>query len=379
MVSRMSSRFVLLHGSAALFCLSLAGCSDMLGLNGLSFEERSGGSDVATATGGTGGDSPFGDLGGGPSEPDDDFLAEWDPGLIVATAPARAGQVYLTYAPTSGRTELFTSDFGERDSSKTHTLSPDWTHVILVPLPEDDSGATSAEALDAWSSVGVIGYNAHNGVLKYFTPPFDSEEPKGTAHPGSPGRTHFVLLPGETEPNLLAYDQTQGHVRVGRAIPQMTQGEVTAHEWSTNWDELVPWTHAGEHGVLKLDFDGHLAEFEAFVGLGQGMEPRFSLPLEGQWSAALSFRSSHEGQLLIVYDAEIGTVSALSISEGEPHSFSAESVSETWSTGLTTLRLLYGVGEFGAEATAHALTYNAATGIADVLPVEPLSSPNVVK
>lgn len=358
-------------------------CSDMLGLEGLNFEEPED-STTSTDLSGTnlGGGTGLGDSLTARPEPYRDFPAEWEPDSILASAPLDVGSAYSNYSPTTGKLSRFVTRPTEPDFEGDHLAPKNWSHIVLVPLPEaEQSENGDTEELSApWDEVGILGYDTETGLFEYFTAPFSAEELSGSVHSGSPGWTEFVLLwaEGDHEPSILAYNRPDGRVRVGRAIPQMTQGEVTSHEWSTGWDELVRWTHGEESGVLKLDFEGKVIQFEAFLGRGKGMEPRWEIGLLDPWTSAMSFQPPGEdGPRLLLYDGATGAATSVGITETEPPGIllpaSGLTLKESWPSGITALHSLT-IG-----STKFALTHNSSTGVADALQVHPLYSSVTVR
>jgi hypothetical protein len=287
-----------------LLLLGLMGCSGLLGLDDLSFEE---GSDAQTGGASSGGraNEPLGtggeiEVASGTSEtyvePDelpsviDDFPSEWPSDARFAVEPGGTAETYyFAYEPTEHRLSTFRLSVGP-DLVDEHEWATDleWSHFL---------------ALNSSQGPVVIGYDQETGILERVSN-FDSSEPLAIVRSAGNIHSHLLYVSGQAGDNrLFGYDSSTGFYR---AIPATTAdtGQVLQGEIATGWSDVIVVTYesaqtvlfcdrvSGRFSVYGLPTEG--AEIELLFE-GQGTQSRSLFSLPSTFESQLAGYSSADG------------------------------------------------------------------------------------
>jgi hypothetical protein len=349
-------------------CLSIAlagwglislGCNQVLGLDGLTFEDPDADPEAAPADA------------GGDSEPllsasGDDVITAVDeqtyPALLgakkhVVGRPDTLGDSpYVVYDPSSGHVEGHRVDvtLNRYEIVSSWAWERDWSFVYQVPRTE---GST------------LVGYDAALGLAEHV--PVDDDGGKqqaGERLAGTPGWTHLVPVETREGWQVLAYSQNGGHYRFGRALIEDQEGsEVRTGTWAETWTLLVP--HPLEQGaaVLKYDADTGAIELEQLSGSAEDIGSRWRGRLGAGWTSMVAFPNGDQ-VLLLLYEADRGHVLTGTLSVADGLVF-VDRESAAWREGISHVVPL----RLGSEP--YALTYSEDTGVAELRTVTPLEEP----
>lgn len=241
--------------------LGAVGCSNMLGLDGLKFEDRAipGASGGHANEAGTGGAKGYDIPGPTTSEPRDDdlpwspiegFPMQWPTGTLVAWEP-ESGEApyYFAYTPSAHRLTSHQLRTGE-DRIGQHSWAPDieWTHLVVLP--------------DELNGPVVIGYDSRTGILERASKfradgSFETKRQSGNIH------THLLLVPLGHARLIFGYDSNSGFYRAVPATPD-DKTKVRSGVIGAGWFEVVSFYYQEEATVALYDVETGEFEFYQF-------------------------------------------------------------------------------------------------------------------
>jgi hypothetical protein len=282
-------------------------------------------------------------------------------GTVLVGTPGRANATYFLYDPGSGHVQKHAVDFGadRYDLGAGWDWEPGWSLLLLVPT---DGGAV------------LIGYDAASGLAEHVAVDLDGapvRAPERVA--GSPDWTHLVPIPTDDAWYSVAYDTESGHYRFGPALlDDAADGEFVVGVWDPGYTALQPVPIGEEAGILKYNAATGRAEVEQLTGSAEALGTTWAADLGEGIDTVLCF-AADAGSLVLLYRAELGQVATAWLTLNGGLAFSGHE-STPWREDLSQILPLW-------DASApHALTYSAATGVAELRTVLPLEEfPTVLK
>jgi hypothetical protein len=339
--------------------LASLGCTEVLGLDGLTFEEPD--DDPSAGPGDAGVDSEGAiSLGGDPASLAVDerrFPTLLGPMKYVVGRPDTLGDTpYVVYDPANGHLESHRVDayLNRYEIAESWEWERDWSLVYQVPRAEGTM---------------LIGYNAELGLAEQVPTDDDvGKQQSGELIAGTPGWTDLVPIATSEGWQVLAYSQDTGHYRFGRALLEDADGsEVRTGTWPDTWTLLVP--HPLEQGaaVLKYDAGTGDAELEQLTGSAEQVGNRWRGNLGGGWSSIVTFLEGAD-VLVLLYEAEQGRAMTGTLSVSDDLSL-LYLESSAWREGISH------VVPMRLGSKPYAMTYSEDTGVAELRTVSPLEDP----
>jgi hypothetical protein len=332
---------------ALLALLTVAGCAETLGLDGLSYDR----SEAQAASGGTtGAPAPL-------SEP-----LEAAPTLHSAF-PARWGaSVSIAVEPKPAPNSRFWVHDRERQVLLAH--GPDAPRPLEEVPAEYDWDALLAASGDGGPR--LLGYARSTGLFDFGPAPAPAESFEGVTTAGTAGLTHLVVLEADP-PLLLAYESATGDVRLGPAEPGAQAPSVRLSRFAPRVRHVLSTRVEGAPAVLLLR-EPDAAEEGLLLELvrmrdGALEEPVVLPSLARTWEIAATFEDEEGTPCLVLYDAESGE--ACSGPLDAALGFASSSCAH-WREGVTTIAPLRIEGE------PWALVHATATGVVDLRSLTPL-------
>jgi hypothetical protein len=365
--SRTATRTFACWGGLA---FGLAGCADVLGLDGLRFE-RTEDSLVEPGAGGTGGMGPGVSVGvGGELAELQDawgFPTHFAPNALIAAASLPP----TLDAPPAGAVSSSSFYVYERDDGR-FTSHRATNSARAVRESDWFAGFTAVVARPFDGELGVFGYVARsdgNADLEgtwSFVAPWDPWAASGSsAAPPSlsgkqgdadPGWTHVTLLLHGDAWRVVNYNENTGDFELFLADPERMKEsgrEKVRGQWDSGWSSLLAYpTEEGGHGLLKYDAVTGRAEFNRFTEEGWALEPTATRQWTPRWQLLLPFVAEGTARLLF-YDP-VGAAEVADLSED----LVPPDTGATWPANMTSLTL------FEVEGASYALLYSSETGAA---------------
>jgi hypothetical protein len=258
------------------------GCSDLLGLEGLTFEE-----DPATdGAGGTGG------IGAGGETPSpltfDEFPAQWPRGLLLSSLEGvKPNSPYWYFDP-------------EQDELHAFQYRPDLPDEVRVdPWLAADPWEPRPTEFFVYEQVGgdwaAFAYESTQGFSIYQPLPKEQEEAFAheVSHAGTPGRTEAILFLIDGRSHVLAYSSDSGfyrHFPLDSPVP----ADVCTGKWETGWTSIHPHRQGEVQGVLLHNQVTQQLAFRNLEDCGEDTRSDFTIILEPAVSLILPF-FGHEG------------------------------------------------------------------------------------
>lgn len=340
------------------------GCSQALGLEGLTFEDPAADEEAAgvnmdagvqqDANTDTSSTLPSGPL--GPIAVDDStYPRTIGKDNVLVGNPDPSHPSYVLYNPASAEVVVHDVDFGNNrfDAGEPWQWEPDWS--LLMQVPRNDGSV-------------LIGYDDESGLAEQIGIDEDGASTNDSERvAGSPGWTHFVPLEVDGIWDNVAYSSASGQFRFGPALVADAQkGEIVTGIWDAGFTSLVPLPIGDEVGILKYDAQTGAAEVEQLTGNAAEFGTTWSGGLGAGYDMVLTFADA-DGLLLLTYSGELGEVKTAWVS------LTDELVVEyfdfsVWRTNLSQIHPL------GSASSTHVVTYSAATGVAELRTVLPLES-----
>lgn len=373
--ARLGAVFVVRRSPSLIALLLMAapavvGCTNLLGLDGLSYEEPPADTlpddsgDLA-ASGGSGGGFDVGE----PGPPPNTFPEAWAPSLLIAGSSDALG-TYYAYAPSDGALLV-------RQGAST-----------TLPLRED-SGGPGWDLVHTYSDGSVtefVGYDRESGLTDIGSAPSASAALSADQAAGTPGWTALTTLTIDAVPHAFVYSATTGSARVGAWEPESEGLDTTTLSWPVGLSDIAAAEIGGESGVVRFEPAGAVLEFVPVTSTGVGV-PIVLAPLpagttrvvvvpRGMVTTELSPPSDavlvapDANVRLLAYDRSSGTMTLLHVEDSGALHELASAVHRAGLDAIVPLR--------GAD-WPFALLYSGETGIADVMCLEPFSeSPPVI-
>lgn len=278
------------------------GCSNWLGLEGLTFEAGSGGA-PSLGTGGQSSDDGSGgaeDVDLDPYKPPlkvalDSFPSTWPTGTLFAVEQGNTEDPhYFAYDPAEHRLSVLQLVRGEDFiASSTWAADQTWTHLV---------------ALSSSAGPVLIGYDSFHGIVERVhgfqeDGSFEATRSAGNQH------THLLVWPLDEGHLLFGYDQNTGFYR---GIPATSEQDVAVMQGTIDagWITVDAMHHEGAPALLFHRPD--TGEFALYQATADGL----SLIGEGQTEAEhLAFAWAY-GSTLALYNAGLGEVDWLTIEDG---------------------------------------------------------------
>lgn len=348
-------------------CCASQGCSQALGLGGLTFEDTDAGDGIDAGVGGDSGatgapDAGAGDagVGLGPIEIDSSlgstpphYPALLAPGSLLAGSPDTAS--YIVYHPPSGSVVKHDVDIsnGSYEAGESWDWQSDWSMVLQIPHDE---------------AAVLIGYDVQTGIAEHVV-----IDPQGLSTSdseriaGSPGWTHFASVKTSSVWHNLVYNSDTGLYRFGPALADdAADGDVVTGTWDTHWTALVTVPIDDQVGALKYDALTGDVEVEQLTGSATELGSTWTGELVAGRNLLVPFTTAG-GVLLLTYSPEDGAVETQWLTFAEQLEVELEE-SKSWRIDLTQILPVWQGG------VPHVVTYSADTGVAEVRDVLPLES-----
>lgn len=366
-----------------LLALACTGCADLLGLDGLSFDQAEGplvepkpSESPAAGAGGT--TSVLGPGTGGSAEELEDrwgFPEEWAPNALVVAAdlpptldpqpgPGPATSALQVYDPASG--ELTSQRFLAYDrEERVSAWEPGLTHAVARPHRD---------------VLGIFGYRKSTGAWS-FAAPFDpwaadvsevaTPEPV-VADSGdtTPAWTHITLLWHGGDWRVVYYDAESGDYNLLLADPERmaeSEREKTVGSWRPGFTGLYAYaTPDGGHGLLSHDATTGEVVFSHFTDDGWALETVATRQWNPRWSLLLPFVAEGQARILFYDPAGLANVDVLH------EDLVAPDTGESWPGKVTSLTL------FHTQDVPRALLYSRGQGVAKQRQLHPFEGEPVV-
>jgi hypothetical protein len=332
------------------------GCSDVLGLDDLSFDRRLSNEAPPAAL------QPSMDSGvvtldaGDPLVPR--YPARWrDSQMLVMNAVPTRDDTYLVYDRSTGEIE------SHRATSDTYRVTRIWQWVAgftqVIQVPTDTGGV-------AW-----LGYHA-DGWLDYVAPVPTDTHVIGESTAASPGRTHMIAVSAGASWFLLSYDTKTGNYRIGPiALNGPDAGAVYADEWATGWSSLLAYPLESGWAILKYNATSGAAELDTVNDGGEGTTLLHTAIFSPGWTTIATFQRGSQTRLLL-YDAPDGNVAVAELDLSSGMTLRTE-YEEVWREQITAVETL----QIGSAPFA--VTHSGVGGIVDVVSLDPLDSSPAVR
>lgn len=355
-LARVKLRFVYFAAS----WLPLIGCADILGLDGLTYDQ---GLEESSEGLGTEDKPPAVTFGSGGTidltEEEPDFPLELRLDAIVVSSPMPVHDShYWVYAP--GRDEIASYRLGSgADLQGTQDLPSDhgYTHLTVFPAGEGyrffayDSGSGSVAQFTDVDGEGEI-------VLE--------DQDVGTA-----GRSTLISF-GFGESWLgLAESSDSGNYRYFE--PDRDKGlDVVAGTWDPGYSRVSSFVYNDEQGVLRFNPEEGKIQFARLVAYGEPFETVFEIEAPFPATHLLTY-AGPSGWELALYDAGTGWIETAVIGDfGEGPSYFMQEDS-VFRENLVSLSIVY------LEGYPHAITFGRSARIAQLRRLVPLDvTPGVI-
>jgi|GEM_PF-3396270 len=320
---------------SVVLCLCATGCADMLGLNGLTYEQEPSPEPVAGAggsepiVGGTGGGG--GDIAVGQCEKDAAVPVSSE-ALVVLNSMSDLRNRLWIYEPAEGElSSYFNGDCGLQKLASRFWVAPlgqSWTNMVVVPT---DSGPM------------LVAYERGQGQIDRATEvspdsELEIEHSVGTAH-----LSELLAVSRQGEWQLLTYTAESGVYR-WLSVHRDATAPTGNGRMGENWTSLSAYHFDGHDGVLKFDQERQRIEFDAFPSESGPLEPvlQMDLPEEHREREWIPLPDAGSG-LVLSYDSDLGQANLYGPRLLDENWFWDGATSEVWSYAQETNTLPGGV------------------------------------
>lgn len=353
----------------ALLLTPLCGCSNVLGLDDLEFEEPqaltsptstggsdpgSGGSGGAVDAQGSGGEIVISAGGQLPEE----YPAIWPQDVIVTSlVDDDENSAYWFYDPHQETLHSFRYSLEEPDLQAQQAWTGAWTHLLAFERAGEDA---------------LTGYDAELGFMAEAESTASGEFSFSASDVGTAGRDLLLSVPLSDEAFTFAYTSESGSYRLfstdSESETSLCMGELRA-----GWTQAIPFSLSEIDGILFMNEESGEFQFNSLLPCGEGAAIDIVLEHASVPRIIFSFPQAPSDQLFLYFsDGEILVYDLVLSDDGTVRTALLDS--GYFRGDLTSITPLRAAGEPAA------LTYDARTGVAQVHSlVEPIDKSVVVK
>jgi hypothetical protein len=345
----------------------LCGCTNVLGLDDLEFEDpqaspasaggsatQSGGSGSGGSTQGSGGGIVISAGGQLPAE----YPAVWPQDVVITSlVDADENSAYWFYDPHEESLHFFRYSSVESDQQGQQAWPGAWTHLLAF----EQAGADV-----------ILGYDNDLGFMAEVQSENAGDLSFLSSDVGTAGRDLLLSVPLSGETFTFAYTTDSGSYRLFSTDSE-SETSLCTGELRAGWTHVVALSLSGVDGVLFMNGESGEFQFNSLLPCGEGAAidvvlnhttvPRiiFSFP---QGQADQLFLYFRDGEIL-VYDLALNDDDSVQATFLDSGYFRAD---------LTSITPLRAAGEPAA------LTYDARTGVAQIRSlIAPIDVPIVIK